>query len=479
MRNWLLIVLLCVGFTPAPAGAADAREKKWNFIVLLVDDWGWRGAGVFGSDLYETPNIDKLAKRGMKFTSGYAACTVCSPTRAAMMTGKYPARINVTDWIPGHNRKKAAMQVPDWTQTLEHKHATIAEVMRDAGYRTAHIGKWHLTPSSDDLDVLKSYYPTNQGFEVNIAGNQWGAPGSYYYPYTRGKGDAIRQHVMNFPEDIPEGRYLVDMLADHSVGLIERWRDEPFFMYYAYYAVHRPIQGRKDLVEKYKGKVGRSKQHRNPEYAAMVESVDQSVGRIMDTLEKQGIADRTVIILTGDNGGLTIFDRLNGPTDNKPLRAGKGSAYEGGVRVPTIVYWPNHTPPGSVSDEPVITPDYYPTILDIAGVQGDAEHNKTVDGMSLVPVLKNPKARLDREAIYWHYPHYHRGGATPYAAIRARDWRLVEFYEDDRVELYNLADDIGESNDLSKKMPEKTAALREQLHAWQKSVDAQFATPKK
>jgi arylsulfatase A-like enzyme len=266
------------------------------------------------------------------------------------------------------------------------------------------------------------------------------------------------------------------MLADHALDLIKRWGDEPFFMYWAFYALHTPLQGRPDLVEKYKQKIKPGMQHDNADYAAMVTAVDEALGRLVDQLEAQHIADRTVIILTGDNGGLELGKHP--ATSNDPLRAGKGSAYEGGVRVPTIIFWPGVTPPGSVCDEPVITTDYYPTILDIAHVPGNAKHNANVDGLSLVPLLKNADAQLDRDAIYWHYPHYHPGGATPYAAVRARDWRLVEFYEDERVELYNLADDLGETRDVSTSNPAKTTELRDQLHAWQKTVGAQFATKK-
>ncbi|QNN20923.1 sulfatase [Planctomycetales bacterium ZRK34] len=450
-----------------------ARAERTNVIVMLVDDWGWRDAGCFGSDLYETPNIDRLAARGMKFTNGYAACTVCSPTRATMMTGMYPGRTHVTDWIPGHVKPKDDMQVPDWTQRLELKHTTLAEAMRAGGYHTAHVGKWHLTPRSYDSAELEPYYPQNQGFEINIAGNQWGAPGSYYYPYRRGKQTGIKSRTVNFPADIPEGRYLTDMLADHALRIIKQWGDEPFFMYWATYAVHTPLQGRADLVKEYKPKIKPGMQHNNADYAAMVTAVDEALGRLVDTLEAQGIADRTVIILTGDNGGLQ-----GRSTDNSPLRAGKGSAYEGGVRVPTVIFWPGVTPPGSVCDEPVITTDYYPTVLEITGVTGNAQHNASVDGHSLVPLLKNPDAQFDRDAIYWHYPHYHPGGASPYAAIRARDWRLVEFYEDNHVELYNLADDIGEKHNLAKSNPAKAKQLTDKLHAWQKTVGAQFATKK-
>jgi len=470
----IVIVVALFSTLSAPAGAAAPDDdKRLNVIVLLVDDWGWTDAACLGSDLYETPNIDALAASGMRFTSAYAACTVCSPTRAAMMTGQYPGRTRVTDWITGHYRPGRPLEIPDWTQRLEHRHVTIAEALRDAGYRTAHIGKWHLTPRSNDPAVVSPYYPERHGFEINVAGNQWGAPGSYFWPYQRGRGDGLAQRVANFPEGGKKGNYLTDTLTDETVKIIRQWKDEPFFIYFPYYTVHTPIQGKPELVAKYKAKIdsGEGKlRHTNPGYAAMVEALDQSVGRIVQTLEEQDIADRTVIFLTGDNGGL---DRV---TRNVPLRAGKGSAYEGGVRVPGIVVWPDVTKPGSVSDEPIITVDYYPTILELTGAAGDAKHNADVDGVSLTTILKDPAASLDREAIYWHYPHYHPGGATPYGAIRAGDWRLVEFFTDNHVELYNLADDIGEKHDLAKKMPDKAAALRANLHAWRKAVDAQMPT---
>ncbi|MDH3584675.1 MAG: sulfatase [Phycisphaerae bacterium] len=470
----ILLVLSCViGLAVSPACAAS--DERLNFIFLLVDDWGWTDAGCFGSDLYQTPNIDRLAREGMKFTNGYAACTVCSPTRAAVMTGMYPGRTRVTDWIPGHGRSNAPLQIPKWTQRLEHRHVTIAEAMKASGYATLHVGKWHLTPRSDDPNVVGPYYPEKHGFDVNIAGNQWGAPGNYFWPFKRSKGSGLSARVANFPEGGKEGDYLTDTLTTEALKVIEGWRDKPFFVYWPYYNVHTPIQGKKEVAAKYKARIKAGMRHRNAVYAAMVESVDDSVGRIQSSLDRLGIADRTVIFLTGDNGGL---DRRGNPTENKPLRAGKGSAYEGGVRVPLMIKWPGVTPAGSVSDEPVISVDYYPTILSLAGVTGDAKHNQRVDGLSLVPVLKDPEAKLDRDAIYWHYPHYHGGGSVPHSAVRARDWRLLEFHHDMRVELYNLREDVGEAKDLAASNTAKADQLRKKLHAWRASVKAQMPTAK-
>ena len=472
VRSLRYVFSLCLALLVMTIFSTRSNARSPNVIFLLVDDWGWTDGTCFGSDLYETPNIDKLASQGMKFTDGYAACTVCSPTRAAVMTGKYPARLHVTDWIAGHNRKNAKLRIPDWTKYLPHEEVTIAEALKSAGYKTLHLGKWHLT--KPNLDQETEGLPTKHGFDVNVGGGRWGAPGSYFHPFIR----PGRKHP-NLPEGTKKGDYLTDVLTDSAVKLIADNKDAPFFMYFPYYNVHTPIQGKPAYVEKYKKKIAdadKKPRHRNPTYAAMVNSVDDSVGRLMAQLEKSGIADNTIIFLTGDNGGV---DRGGKITDNQPLRAGKGSTYEGGVRVPTLVKWPGVTKPGSVSSEPVISCDYYPTILEACGAQGDAAHNKNVDGVSLAPALKDGSTKLDRDAIYWHYPHYHPGGSTPYGAIRARDWKLIEFFEDNHVELYNLKDDIGEKNDLAKSNPAKVKELRDKLHAWRKSVGAQMPTPNK
>ena len=463
----LLLTLIGCG---APREVSQA-PKKPNFIIFLVDDLGWSDGRVFGSDLYETPNIDRLAADGMRFTTGYAACTVCSPTRAAMMTGKYPGRTHVTDWIRGHQRPYAKLNVPDWTMKIEASHTTIAEALGAAGYRTASVGKWHLMPNGDS--DMNDYVPEKHGFEVNIGGNEWGAPGSYFDPYTH--PTQTSRGVGPLPPGGQEGDYLTDRLSEEAVKLIEGFGGEPFLLYFPFYSVHTPIQATEADIEHYKPLVKEGMLHTDPVYASMVTSVDRGIGLVRAKLEEMGITGNTVIILTGDNGGLDR-DGSGRPTENRPLREGKGSAYEGGVRTPAVVYWPGVTPAGSVSEEPVITVDYYPTILDIAGVEGDASHNAEVDGLNLVPVLRDPNASLNREAIYWHYPHYHSQGSTPHSAIRAGDWRLVEFFEDSHAELYNLKEDIGEANDLAAEMPEKVAELKAKLAAWREEVGAQIPT---
>lgn len=479
-QHLLAFLFLLCGVCLALARSPDAAIARPNVIVYLVDDLGWTDAACLGSDLYETPNIDRLAAGGMRFTDAYSACTVCSPTRAAMMTGMVPARLRLTDWIDGawsHLPPKRQNQLPlvppDWTQRLEHRYTTLAEALQAAGYQTAHVGKWHLTPRSDDPSVVEPYYPQRHGFAVNVAGNQWGTPGSYYWPYRLPRAQStILARVANFPPpETTKDKYLTDMLTDEAIGLIQRWKDKPFFLYFAHYAVHTPLQARPDLLKKYRRKVNPTSRHKNARYAAMVESVDQSVGRLIRRLDELDLTENTLFVFTSDNGGLTIG--RNPPTDNAPLRAGKGSAYEGGVRVPAIVSWPGVVPAAAVCHEPIITCDWYPTVLEVTHSQGDAAHNANVDGVSLLPVLKRPTEPLGHRELYWHYPHYHQGGAEFYSAVRSGPWRLVHFYEDDHVELYNLADDLGEKTNLAKSNPAKAAELREKLDRWRKRIGAQ------
>lgn len=466
------LAMAAAGLLAVCAGSCgpQAEAPRPNFLVLLVDDLGWTDLGCYGSDFYETPQIDRLAAEGARFTHGYAACTVCSPTRAALLTGLYPGRTRVTDWIPGHQRPDAPLRPPDWTMRLEHRYTTLAEALAAAGYRTAHVGKWHLMPRLEPA-AMPDYFPERHGFERNIGGNEWGLPGSYFHPYERND-----RRVYPLPEGGAEGDYLTDRLTDEALRILEDYRDEPFLLYFPYYAVHTPIQARPEDSAPFQERVDPARRHRSPVYAGMLAAVDRSVGRLRARLEELGLADNTVIVFTGDNGGLDRAGpdgRMGRPTENAPLRAGKGSAYEGGVRTPTIYYWPAVTPAGTVSAEPVITVDIYPTILEIAGVPGDPAHNESVDGVSLAPLLRNPATALGREALYWHYPHYHAGGATPHSAIRAGAWRLVHFYEDGRVELYNLEEDPGEERDLAAARPDKARELRAQLDAWRTAVSAQ------
>jgi len=442
-----LLGLVWLACSCEPLGGAKKHPlPRPNIIFVLVDDLGWTDLGCMGSRFYETPNIDQLASQGMRFTQAYSACTVCSPTRAAVMTGKYPARLHITDWIPGHVRPHAKLKVPDWTMYLPLKETTIARALQSAGYATASVGKWHLGG--------EPFYPDRHGFDLNIGGTDKGSPSSYFAPY----------RIPTLSEG-PSGEFLSDRLTAEALKFIEQNKDRPFFIYLSHYAVHTPLMAKPEVVEKYKKKVRPESPHRNPVYAGLVESVDDSVGRILRKLDELKLSENTIILFTSDNGGLLSS------TSNVPLRAGKGSAYEGGVRVPLIVKWPGVTRPGSVCDTPVISVDYFPTMLAMAGVKEDPRH--VVDGESLVPLLKQTGS-LQRDAIYWHYPHYHAGGATPYSAIRQGDFKLIEFFEDNHVELYNLKEDIGEKDDLAAKMPEKARELRAKLAVWRERVDAQL-----
>jgi len=441
-RGFLVPLLLALA-----AGAPPSPDSPPNVVLILVDDLGWTDLGCFGSRFYETPHIDRLASRGMRFTQAYAACTVCSPTRASLMTGKYPPRVGITDWIPGHPRPKAKLKVPEIARELALEETTLAEILKGAGYATAAVGKWHLGGPG--------FHPDRQGFDLNVGGCEKGQPPSYFAPYripTMAEGE--------------KGEYLTDRLAREAVQFIEANRDRPFFLYLAHYAVHTPLMGKEEVVRKYRARAGAGAGHSNPVYAAMIEAVDDGVGRILACLEALKLASRTVVIFTSDNGGLLRI------TSNAPLRAGKGSAYEGGVRVPLIVDWPGVTRPGAVCEAPVVSPDLFCTILEMAGRKAP----EGVDGESLVPLLRGAGG-LRREAIYWHYPHYHPGGATPHGAVRKGDYKLIEFFEDGRVELYNLREDVGEKRNLALEEPGRARELRGLLAAWRSSVGARMPSP--
>ncbi|QGJ71133.1 N-acetylgalactosamine 6-sulfate sulfatase [Planctomycetales bacterium 10988] len=456
---WLLFLATSL-FGIASNGQAE-KNKQPNLIILLADDLGWTGLRSFGSDFYETPQLDAFVESGMKFTDAYAACTVCSPTRASIMTGKYPARLNLTDFISGQNRPWAKLQIPDWTKGLEKKYVTMPEALKTAGYQTWHIGKWHLDFPQDRNSGDPGTGPKAHGFDLTV---------------NRPRG--TRGYFVNKPED-PDFQYLTEAYTEEAVKLINNGKDKPFFLYMAYQVPHTPIQGRPDLVEYFKKKVDPNATHHNPEYAAMVASLDQSVGAILEQLDESGIADNTIVVFVSDNGGLTERYKVHDDfTENLPLRRGKGSAYEGGVRVPMAVRWPGVTKPGSVCDEPVMTIDFYPTFMEAAKVSSENQAQDPIDGVSLLPLLKKPKATIDRN-LYWHHPHYHAGGGDdgPYTAVRSGRWRLIEFHEGNRIELYDLKKDIGETKNLASEMPEKVEALHQQLVDWRESVSAQMPTP--
>ena len=456
---------------------ADPRRPP-NIVLILVDDLGWMDLSCQGSKYYETPNIDRLARQSMRFTDGYAACAVCSPTRAAWLTGRYPARIGVTDWIrasfqlggrqrteadrpPAYQtRSKRKLLCPNNPYWMEHSEVTLAEELKRAGFVTCHIGKWHLG--------YKDWYPPAQGFDINIGGCDFGQPPSYFDPYQGTRGKPWNNNTFRIPTLQPrkKGEYLTDREADEASRFIHENKDRPFFLNLCHYAVHTPLQARKNLIHKYQAKPKHGQI--NATYAAMIESVDDSVGRVMAALEDAGVADHTLVIFSSDNGGLSRSTR------NAPLREGKGTPYEGGIRVPWIIRWPGHVPPGTLSHEPIISCDVLPTVLEATHMQpGD---DRPIDGVSLVQHLESGgRTRLHRP-LFWHFPHY-RGRWTPYAVIRDGDYKLIHWFEDGKNELYNLKDDLGEQHDLAEQMPEKAAAMNEALSAWLVGVGAKVPKP--
>lgn len=440
-------------FLSALAGSAVASAApatRPNIIFLLLDDLGWRDFGCYGNKYFDTPNLDRLASEGMRFTNAYAACPVCSPTRASILTGKYPARLHLTDWIPGRKQwPSAKLLTPAFEQQLPLEEITMAEMLAPAGYRSASIGKWHLG--------REGFGPEQQGFSLNVAGTFRGSPASYFGPFK----------LPNL-EGGTKDDYLTECLTASAERFIEdASKQGPFFLYLPEFAVHLPLQAREAMVEKYRRKLNGGDAF-NPVYAAMVESVDMALGRLRAKLDELKIADRTAIIVTSDNGGLRYEGAQRKPvTDNSPLRAGKGHLYEGGIREPLLVHWPGVTKPGSVSDAVVSSVDYLPTIAAAAGARAPLP----VDGASIAPVLGGGTPPR-REAIYWHYPHYSNQGGVPSGAIRAGDWKLIEFYEDGRLELFNLVQDPGECRNLVNREPRRAGQLHSMLKKWRESVMA-------
>jgi arylsulfatase A-like enzyme len=453
-------------------GPGGESPPPLNVVFLLVDDLGWTDVGAYGSRFYETPNVDRLAGEGMRITNAYAAAPVCSPTRASILAGKYPARMHTTDWFGADRagRLLPALYVPQ----LPLEEVTLAEAFKEAGYATAFVGKWHLGD--------RPYFPENQGFDRNVAGDKWGAPPTYFFPYENPDSPGWGR-----PLDLPggkEGEYLTDRLTDESLKFLDASRDRPFLLYLSYYAVHTPLMTKPELREKYEVKrdglppaegprfapegprLNRQVQD-HPVYAGMVQSVDESVGRVLSRLEDLGVADRTAVVFMSDNGGLSTSE--GSPTSNLPLRAGKGWLYEGGIREPMIIKWPGAVAGGGVCDTPVISTDFYPTLLEMAGLP--ARPQQHVDGRSLVPLLTR-KGAVDRSELFWHYPHYGNQGATPSGAIRRGDLKLIEYFEDGRVELFDLSKDVGERHDLSAERPERAKELRERLRSWRAEVHA-------
>ena len=455
---------------PAETEAAETEpDEQPNFIVVVVDDLGWTDLGCYGSQYYETPTIDGLAAGGTRFTDAYAAAAICSPTRGALLTGRYPARLGITDWLrPQHSfgqiptdRKNPAdfedvgelLLTPQNALWMELEEVTLAEVLRSAGYATAHIGKWHLGP--------EPWYPTQQGFDVNIGGCDYGEPPTYFSPFSTRRLKA----PPGLPEKAPN-QYLTDREADEAVQFIRANHDQPFFLYLAHYAVHTPIQSRQALTEKYekKEKAGQ----KSAAYAAMIESVDEALKKVLTLLDELKIADNTVVIFTSDNGGYSEY------TDNTPLRSGKGNPYEGGIRIPLIIRWPAVEEPPPTCKVPVNSVDLFPTVLQQAGAE--IEDELSIDGVSIIGLLEGEQ-ELDRDALYWHFPHY-RGSVKPYGIVRAGDFKLIRHYEDGSTELYDLGQDLSEKENLATKLPEKTTQLDVMLSKWLIGIEARMPKPK-
>jgi arylsulfatase A-like enzyme len=474
MRNTRLLTLSMLGVALLGLSSrittcgADSRP---NIVVILADDLGWADLACYGADVHETPHIDHLAQQGVRFTDAYAAAPVCTPTRAALLTGKYPARLHMTIWYentqqPPNPRRN--LIPPQAIGNLPHAEVTLAEVLHEAGYLTAHVGKWHLGDAA--------HYPQTQGFDVNIGGTFWGAPSTFFFPYSGNWSRSTEFRYVPHLEFGEANEYLTDRLTDEAIRVMEKAGARPFFLYLAYHSVHTPIEGKPEHVVRFRERTASAAHHQNSEYAAMVYSLDENVGRILAKLEALGVAEETLVIFTSDNGGFINQYQGQRVTDNSPLRSGKGSLYEGGIRVPLIVRWPGVTPSSARCDAAVMTTDFYPTILEAVDLEGNSEHNREVDGVSLTGVLRDPSAPLARDTLFFHYPHYYPT-TTPVSAVRHGDWKLLQYFETDQVELYNLADDLGEQHDLARQQPATAQSLRERLQAWHQEVDAQLPTP--
>ena len=463
-----------------PTENAEGNQPPKSVLFILVDDLGYMDIGANNPNtFYETPNIDKLAASGMRFTDGYAANPVCSPTRYSIMTGRYPSRVDATNFFSG--RRSGKFNPAPLNDRMPLDEITIAEALKEHGYQTFFAGKWHLGPTEE-------YWPTQQGFDVNRGGHRGGGPyggKKYFSPYEN----------PTLPNG-PEGEHLPDRLARETSEFMEEHRDEPFLAYLSFYSVHTPLMAPKDLVAKYQAKakkLGLSDENAFAEeeqvfgdkprrvriqqnhavYAAMVEAMDRAVGKVLNQITKLGLDDSTAVFFIGDNGGLSTSE--GSPTSNLPFRGGKGWIYEGGIREAFLARCPGVTTPGSVSSEPVCSTDFYPTILEYCGLP--LKPNQHLDGQSLIPLMSGEE-RLSRENLFWHYPHYSNQGGFPAAALRNRDWKLIERFEDGRVHLYHLKDDPGERKDRSKDFPDRVMRMRENLHRWYREVDAKFLQPK-
>lgn len=455
-----------------------------NIVFILLDDLGWMDLSCQGSKFYETPNIDRLFQNGMSFDNAYAACPVCSPSRASILSGKYPARLHLTDWIDHGNYHPCKGKLIDapYVKGLSLKEQSLASTLKEEGYQTWHVGKWHLGKNDT--------YPDKHGFDVNIGGCSWGHPAKgYFSPY----------HIETLPEG-PDGEYLTDRLGNEAVSLVKnRDKNRPFFLNFWHYAVHTPVQAlEKDIAyfEEKRRKMGLDKvdpfregEHfpieakkdqrvlrrvvqSDPDYAAMIYAMDRTIGQLMEVLHEEGIEDDTIIVFTSDNGGLATAE--GSPTCNYPLSEGKGWMYEGAVREPLAIAWPGHISAGTVSHEVVTSPDFYPTLLEMAGMPLRGQQH--VDGVSFAKILSGEEEKLDRETVYWHYPHYGNQGGTPGSSLRSGKWKYIEFYEDNSRQLYDLEKDISEEHDVAADYPELTEKFHKMLTSWLDDCNAAMPT---
>lgn len=452
----LSVLLVAASFCSQAARVGPAP----NIVFFLVDDMGWGDLGCFGNTFHETPNIDTLCSAGMKFTRAYSACTVCSPSRAAILTGRYPARLHLTDWIAGHKKPYAKLSVPDWQMYMDHELITLPEALAEGGYSSQFVGKWHLMPH-ETPELCPEHTPEKHGFDGNVGGREWGqpkGPGKYFFPWDMPNLDGGKK-----------GDFLTDRLTDKAEEFLDTTGKKPFLLYMSYYGVHGPVMAKPEYVKKYKNKQKAAPagtySRPNPKYAGLLQSVDDSVGRIVKKLKAQGELENTIFIFTSDNGGVRH-------ESNGGLRGTKGTEFDGGTHVAAFVVWPDVTKPGSTCDTPIIGMDFYPTILEMADLPLKPKMHK--DGTSLVPLLKQ-SGPIDRDALYWHYPHYHKG--LPHGIIQKNGWKLIESFEAGKLMLFNLNEDPNETNDLTQSQPEKANKMLKNLQAWRKSVGAQMMEP--
>jgi arylsulfatase A-like enzyme len=472
--QWMMAFVVAVLWSIIPSQVLG-DQKPPNVVFILADDLGWRDLSGEGSSFYESPNVDRIAREGMRFTQGYATCQVCSPSRASLMTGKYPARLNITDWIgaaEGEGWKRNTRLLPaTYEHQLPTQDITLAEAFQSAGYKTFFAGKWHLGGEGS--------FPEDHGFDINVGGHHRGSPpGGFFSPYDNPK-----------MESGPKGEYLPLRLGRETSEFIEKHQDEPFFAYLSFYMVHAPLQTTEALWDKYRKKaegqekpkfrfiVDRTSPVRqvqdNPLYGGMVEAMDTAVGMVLETLDRLGLEENTIIVFTSDNGGVSAGDGK--ATSNLPLRGGKGRQWEGGIREPYYIKWPGVAPAGASNETPVIGTDFFPTLLEMAGICSLADQH--VDGVSLVPLLKG--GEIAERNLFWHYPHYGNQGGEPSSIIRSGDWKLIYYYEDRRKELYHLPSDPVEHNDIAASEPGKVIELTALLEAWLIEVDARFPVTNK